>query len=233
MTKEDFKGLMAEDWLEELYTVLCSKELCNTYAKIREIKALGTPVYPDLKLAFNAFLYTPLSQVRVVICAQDPYHQPNTATGLAFANFDTVGKAMSPSLKTIFDEIEESCYNGLMLNKEPTLVSWARQGVLLLNTALTVEKGKPESHLELWELFTYRVFAVLKEWKPGTIYLLWGNKAKRFIPCIDAERNYILTAPHPAAESYRPGSGFIGCNHFNKVNEIIEKNNGKEHKIVW
>ena len=228
--RENFEGLMSKDWLDELESVLCSPEMAKTYAVIRQAKAKGISVYPSLDKCFRAF-QLPMTQVRVVVIGQDPYHN-GSATGLAFANPDIPGKPIQPSLKTIFDEIEQSVYGGVMLNKDPTLENWAKQGILLLNTALTVEKGRPESHLDLWELFTYRVFAVLREWKPGTIYVLWGTKARKFLPCIDAGRNYILTAAHPATHAYG-GTGFLGCNHFNKINEIIEKNNGVDFCIQW
>ncbi len=232
ITRENFKGLMAEDWLNELESVLCCPEMAKTYAYIRQQKEKGITVYPSLDRCFRIFKEVPLSKVRVVILGQDVYHD-GSATGIAFANEEISGRGISPSLEVIFSEIESSVYDGVMLNKDTSLLSWAKQGVLLLNAALTVEKGKPESHLALWELFTYRVFAVLREWKPGTIYVLWGNKAKKFLPCIDPLQNYVISGTHPAAEAYRPGAGFIGCNHFNQINSIIEKNNGKQHIIRW
>ena len=148
LTREMFEGLMSKDWLDELESVLCSDQMAKTYAFIRWQKEHKIVVYPELDKAFRAFKETPLNQVRVVLLGQNPFHN-GSSTGLSFANRDIPGKALSPSLKVIFDEIEQSVYNGLMLDKDPTLEKWAKQGVLLLNSSLTVEKGKPESHLDL------------------------------------------------------------------------------------
>ena len=157
-----------------------------------------------------------------------------SAVGLAFANDVSIGnRKMSPSLRIIFKEIEDTIYGGCMLNQDPTLESWVNQGVLLLNTALTVKKGQPGSHKDLWELLTYKILSVLNQNRTGIIYLLWGKHAQYYAPCINPNNNYILEAPHPAAEIYSPGIGFLGCKHFVKVNELIQQSNGDGYAITW
>jgi uracil-DNA glycosylase len=231
VTRQTFEGKMHKSWLDELESVLCSSQLQSTYRLIAADKAKGIIVYPAFDICFRA-LQLPLQDVRVVILGQDPYHD-GSATGFSFANdFKLKGK-ISPSLKIIFDEIERSVYGGCMLDKDPSLEPWASQGVLLLNTALTVQKGKPGSHTELWKLLTYKILNVLRENVVGVTYLLWGRHAQEYIGCIDDVRNNILTAPHPASELYSPGSGFIGCDHFVKVNRLIEESNGESFKIRW
>lgn len=175
-------------------------------------------VYPEKENWFNAFHLTQLQDVKVVILGQDPYHQPNQAHGLAFS---VKQDKLPPSLVNIFKELE----NDLNIkNTNGDLSSWANQGVLLLNTVLTVRESSPKSHRNLgWEIFTSHVLQTLNQQKQPIIYLLWGNDAKKFAKWIDNPLHTCLFAPHPSPlSSYR---GFFGCKHFSQTGAILQKFN--------
>jgi uracil-DNA glycosylase len=136
---------------------------------------------------------------------------------------------MQPSLVQIYEAVERTCYKGLMLHKEPNLEHWAKQGVLLLNTALTVEEGNPESHLALWKPFTKEVLKALSEYNTGIIYCLWGSKAQQYEKYINPKFNYILKAKHPSSATFM--QNVWECNHFVEINKILKQNNNEE--IIW
>ncbi len=179
----------------------------------------GAIIYPPKELIFNAFNLTPLEKVKVVILGQDPYHGPGQAMGLSFSV--PAGVNLPPSLKNIFSEIQNDL--GGALRKNGDLSDWARQGVLLLNTVLTVEKGRPASHAKKgWEIFTDSAIMQLSERRSGIVYMLWGAHAQKKSDLVDRENNKILMAPHPSPLSaYR---GFLGCKHFSKANQYLEQN---------
>jgi uracil-DNA glycosylase len=209
--------------------------------------------YPKREDIFRVFSL-PVNKVNVVILGQDPYHGPNQATGLSFSIHQSM--PTPPSLKIIQQEIEKSSIkqkwgtNPLFMGGEwKTLNHWEEQGVLLLNTALTVESGKPGSHLKYWENFIKRVINYISSKNP-CVWLLWGKKAQSFIPYINKpfivdkytdetidniplyyDKNYVIRASHPASEVYRNNAGFIGCNHFKYSNTILEKT--KKLYINW
>jgi len=175
-------------------------------------------VYPPGSLIFNAFNKTPFDQVKVVLLGQDPYHGPGQAHGLCFSVPN--GITPPPSLVNIFKEIHDDL--GLPVPNHGNLEAWARQGVLLLNATLTVQANKPLSHQNKgWEIFTDRVIQVLSEKKKGLVFLLWGRNAKAKETLIDGTKHFILKAAHPSP--YSAESGFFGCRHFSKTNEILEK----------
>lgn len=178
----------------------------------------------------------PMQDVKVVILGQDPYPQPNQAIGYSFAV--NTNCTIPTSLRIIFKELDLH-YHQHTNPKDRTLTHWIKQGVFLLNTALTVEKGKAGSHLKLWENFTKEVIGIISR-EINPIWILWGKKAQSFEPIIlenfDVLKHNIvpsiLTSNHPASEAYNPGKGgFYGCNHFNLTNEILEQR-GKQ-KIYW
>lgn len=171
--------------------------------------AQGYQVYPAAEDIFKALKLCPPSKVRVVILGQDPYHN-GAATGLAFANV-TEG-ALSPSLRVIKKELEFAY--GQDFNLEPDLEYWAKQGVLLLNTALTVVEGKPGSHLEIWKPFIEDFLDVLTANITGVIYMLWGAKAQAWETFEMTTFNHVLKAPHPAAELYGAKASFVGSRNF-------------------
>lgn len=172
-------------------------------------------IYPKSELVFNALNQTKYEDVKVVIFGQDPYHQPNQAHGLSFSVCSDV--PIPPSLKNIFKEIENSL--SIKTLQDGNLIRWAKQGVLLLNTVLTVEQNKPNSHKNKgWEQFTSSVVKILSERESPIIFLLWGANARIFEPLI-AKHHYILKSAHPSPLSAY--NGFFGCGHFAKTNQIL------------
>ena len=182
-------------------------------------------VYPSDDLVFNAINYVPLDKVKVVILGQDPYHEPNQAHGLSFSVLPPTPPP--PSLVNIFQEIK----NDLKIDCEDNgdLSRWAKQGVLLLNTTLTVRKGQANSHRgKGWENLTGKIIELLSNRKEPIVFLLWGSNAISFAPQI-AKHHLVLTAPHPSPLSaYR---GFFGCKHFSKCNDFLKSHNLKP--INW
>lgn len=183
-------------------------------------------VFPKRENIFRAFKLTEYDKVKVVILGQDPYHDVNQANGLAFSVNE--GVKLPPSLVNIYKEITNE-YGGV-IPKNGDLESWAKQGVLLLNTVLTVRAHMPNSHKNKgWETFTDEVIRKLNDKSKPIVFLLWGNNAKRKKSLIDTNKHYVLESVHPSPlSSHR---GFFGCNHFIKVNEILNYLN--EGEIKW
>ena len=178
-------------------------------------KAAGKVIYPPGSQIFRAFDLTPVDQVKVVILGQDPYHNPGEAMGLSFSVPD--GVRTPPSLKNIFKEIETDL--GIRMSGRPNLEGWARQGVLLLNSILTVEAGRAASHRGIgWEPFTDAVIQYLSANREGIVFLLWGNFAKAKAVLIDSSRHHVLQAAHPSPLA---GGAFFGCRHFSQTNNIL------------
>ena len=182
-------------------------------------------ISPNLNNIFKAFEYCSFSSTKVVIFGQDPYFQKDVANGLAFSV--EPNKPLPASLKNIYKEIESDV--GALSNNDGYLKSWADQGVLLLNSALTVEVGKPGSHSKIgWQDFIFEIVKIINK-KQNIVFILWGNDAKKYIKYIDKEINLILSSSHPSPlSSYR---GFFGCKHFSKCNEYLESKNIS--KINW
>ncbi|MCS3407502.1 uracil-DNA glycosylase [Serratia sp. AKBS12] len=191
----------------------------ETLAFVAAERQAGKIVYPPQKDVFNAFRFTELADVKVVILGQDPYHGPNQAHGLAFSV--RPGVAVPPSLVNIYKELS-SDIAGFERPSHGCLQSWAEQGVLLLNTVLTVEAGQAHSHARLgWETFTDKVIAALNENRQGVIFLLWGSHAQKKGNFIDRQRHHVLKAPHPSPLSAH--RGFLGCHHFSQTNQLLEQ----------
>jgi len=189
----------------------------QTLAFVAQERAEGKTVYPPQQDVFNAFRYTELAAVKVVILGQDPYHGPNQAHGLSFSV--RPGVPAPPSLVNIYKELNADI-PGFSVPNHGCLQSWAAQGVLLLNTVLTVEAGKAHSHASLgWETFTDRVIEVLSECREGVVFLLWGAHAQKKGGIIDPQRHHILKAPHPSPLSAH--RGFLGCKHFSQANAFL------------
>ena len=174
-------------------------------------------VYPDMYSIFNALHYTSYADTKVLILGQDPYHQPNQAMGLSFSV--PVGVPLPPSLRNIFKELNADL--GIAPSVSGDLSKWARQGVLLLNSVLSVEANKPASHANFgWQTFTDAVISRLNAEKDGLVFLLWGNFARAKKALIDTQRHFVLEAAHPSPLAR---TGFLGCKHFSKSNEILKK----------
>ena len=183
-------------------------------------------VFPKDDELFNAFNITSLDDLKVVILGQDPYHGKKQAHGLSFSVPN--GVKTPPSLRNIFKELQADLKAPVSPNGN--LSHWAKQGVLLLNSTLTVREKEAGSHQRLgWENFTDKIIEKISKKKEGIIFLLWGAFAQRKSILIDAKKHHILTAAHPSPFSaYR---GFFGCKHFSKTNEILIKNN--QQPINW
>jgi uracil-DNA glycosylase len=189
----------------------------QTVEAVKQARAAGTVIYPPEADVFNAFRYTGFDQLKIVIIGQDPYHGPNQAHGLCFSVRPDI--PVPPSLKNIYKELALE-YPDFVIPKHGYLESWARQGVLLLNTVLTVVANEPNSHRHLgWETFTDNVIKAISANAEPVVFLLWGAPAIKKQQLIDSSRHHILTAPHPSPLSaYR---GFFGCGHFAKANELL------------
>lgn len=193
----------------------------DTMAYVAAERAAGKEIYPPEHDVFNAFRYTPFEQVKVVILGQDPYHGPNQAHGLCFSV--QPGVPVPPSLVNMYKELAQDIA-GFQIPQHGYLKSWADQGVLLLNTVLTVERGQAHSHAKLgWESFTDRVIAAVNEHRQGVVFLLWGAHAQKKGRIIDRQRHHVLTAPHPSPLSAH--RGFLGCRHFSQTNQLLAQQN--------
>lgn len=184
-------------------------------------------VFPEKQNIFKAFYLTKLDNLKVVILGQDPYHGFGQAQGLAFSTPANIKNP--PSMQNILKEIQ-SDLGKKSICEDGDLTPWAKQGVLLLNTILTVEEAKPKSHHNLgWEVFTDNIIKYISDNCEDTIFILWGSPAISKTKLIDRKKHHILTAPHPSPlSSYR---GFFGCKHFSKTNEILKSLN--KEAIIW
>lgn len=182
-----------------------------------ERRTYGPAIYPPKELVFEAFRHTPFDQVKVVIVGQDPYHGPGQAHGLCFSV--PKGIAVPPSLQNIFKEQQADL--GLEIPTHGSLERWAEQGILLLNATLTVRQADPMSHHgKGWENFTDAVIARLALREDPIIFVLWGKSAQEKCRCLESyPQHHVLKAPHPSPFSAH--SGFFGCRHFSKINELL------------
>ena len=203
----DWDGILADEWEKPYYRQLHSF-LKEEYSKTR--------IYPDMYDIFNALKYTPFADTRAVIIGQDPYHGPGQAHGLCFSV--KKGVPLPPSLVNIYKEITDDL--GVAMPQHGELTGWAKQGVLLLNTVLTVRAGQPNSHKDKgWEIFTDRVISELNRKETPIVFLLWGANAEKKARVITNPIHKKLITVHPSPLSaYR---GFFGCRHFSKANEIL------------
>jgi uracil-DNA glycosylase len=191
------------------------------YLKLRAFlkkEYMTRTIYPNMYDIFNALHYTPFSKVKAVILGQDPYHGPNQAHGLSFSV--KPGVEPPPSLKNIFAELHNDL--GCPIPDHGCLIPWAEQGVLLLNTVLTVREGQPNSHRGVgWEIFTDRVIEVLNQREEPVVYILWGSAAQSKVSLIDTSKHYIIRSPHPSPLSAH--RGFFGSRPFSKTNAILRQ----------
>lgn len=204
-----------ESWKQALQGEFDKPYFAALARYLHKEKDEGRKIYPPGSLIFRAFDLTPVDQVKVVILGQDPYHEYGQAMGLSFSVPDNV--PAPPSLKNIFREIEDEL--GIKMSGRPNLESWARQGVLLLNSILTVRSGEAASHRGIgWQQFTDAVIRYLSDNREGIVFLLWGNYARSKKALIDTRRHHVLEAAHPSPLA---GGAFFGCGHFKRTNEIL------------
>ncbi|MDN9315694.1 uracil-DNA glycosylase [Clostridioides difficile] len=213
----DWDELLKEEFEKDYYLNL-RKFLIEEY-KTRQI-------FPNMHNIYEALKHTSYKDTKVLILGQDPYHGDNQAHGLAFSVQPQV--KTPPSLLNMYKELKDDL--GCFIPNNGYLMPWADQGVLLLNTALTVRAHEANSHKNKgWEIFTDRVISILSEREDPVIFVLWGSNARKKVALIDTSKHYILEAPHPSPLS--ASKGFFGCKHFSKINEILKKL-GKE-PINW
>lgn len=213
-------------WLLALAAEFEQPYMQQLRAFLQSEKHAGKRIFPAGKELFNAFSQTPLAKVKVVILGQDPYHGEDQAHGLCFSV--KPGVAVPPSLKNIYKELQAEL--GLPPPAHGHLTAWAEQGVLLLNSVLSVECGRAASHQGRgWENFTDRVIEVINQEREGVVFLLWGSYAQRKGAFIDGARHCVLKAPHPSPLSAH--RGFFGCGHFVAANRYLQGRG--ETSIDW
>ena len=211
-------GAINNDWLEPLKPEFRKPYYAKLYKTILEAYNT-TEVFPPADDIFNAFELTPLSKVKVVILGQDPYHGDGQAHGLCFSVKPPVDPP--PSLKNIYKELQSDL--GCFIPNNGYLVHWAEQGVLMLNTVLTVQAHRANSHRGIgWEEFTDAAIRVLNEQDRPIVFLLWGRPAQTKARMLNNPKHRILMAPHPSPLSAY--NGFFGCRHFSQTNRFLEEN---------
>ena len=204
-----------ESWREALAPEFEKPYFGQLVSQLHAEKAAGARIFPPGPQIFRAFELCPLSDVKVVILGQDPYHGYGQAMGLSFSVPE--GVSAPPSLKNIFKEIETDL--GVHMSGSPNLEPWARQGVLLLNAVLTVRAGEPTSHAGIgWQSFTDAVIRCISDRCSGVVFLLWGNYARSKAPLVDTSRHFVLQAAHPSPLAR---GAFFGCRHFSQANAIL------------
>lgn len=216
LTSESKEIQLEGNWKRALESEFSKPYMQNLKQFLRQEKQNGKTIYPVGANIFSAFNNTPLDDVRVVIIGQDPYHGPNQAHGMCFSVLP--GIKPPPSLQNIYKELQSDL--NIAPVKHGYLMSWAQQGVLLLNSVLTVEKGNAGAHQgKGWEKFTDQVISVLNAQSRSIIFVLWGSYAHQKGAHIDAKKHVVLKAAHPSPFSaYR---GFLGCKHFSKINNAL------------
>lgn len=208
--ENDWDEILSEEFQQEYYKKI-RYWLKKEYAE--------QTIYPAMENIFNALRYTPYASVKAVILGQDPYHGPGQAHGLCFSV--QPGVPLPPSLKNIFKELQDDL--GILPPKDGTLTKWAKSGVLLLNTTLTVRQGQANSHKNIgWTTFTDHVIEKLNEHEQPIVFLLWGGNARSKKKLITAPQHLILECAHPSPLSAY--NGFFGCKHFSQCNAFLAKN---------
>lgn len=210
----DLISYLDPSWQELLKDELNSQNFANI---IKFLNSQTAVIYPPKDLIFNAFNLCKIENLKVIIVAQDPYHNPQEAMGLAFSV--PQGVRIPPSLKNIFKELIDDINSDILVNRSSDLSDWARQGVLLLNSALTVEKNRPASHAKIgWQGFINGVIKIINLRFNHCVFMLWGNHAKALSPLIDPNSHLILQADHPSPLAR---GAFFGSHHFSKCNEYL------------
>ena len=208
---------LESSWLARLQDQFELPYMQQLKSFLRSEKSAGKVIYPPGREMFAAFNFTPLEQVRVVILGQDPYHGPGQAHGLCFSVRH--GVQLPPSLVNIYKELQSDL--GVAPATHGCLTHWAEQGVLLLNSVLSVERGRAASHQgQGWEQFTDRAVEVVNRECEHVVFMLWGAYAQRKGAVIDTDRHLVLKAPHPSPLSAH--RGFLGCRHFSQANSWLE-----------
>ena len=206
---------LGNDW-DQILKDEFEKEYFKNLREFLKEEYSNRVIYPNMYNIFEALKHTSYEDTKVLILGQDPYHGENQAHGLAFSV--QPGVKIPPSLLNMYKELQDDL--GCFIPNNGYLIPWADQGVLLLNTALTVRAHEANSHKNKgWEIFTDEIIKKLNERKDPVIFVLWGNNARKKVEFIDKSRHFVLEAPHPSPLSAR--RGFFGCKHFSKINNIL------------
>lgn len=222
--------LRPNGWADKLKGFVQSSDFDELIQKLIDAKDSGKRFTPPLKHVFRAFEECPFNDIRVVIIGQDPYPQLNVADGLAFSC--SLTGVEQPSLQYIFEAIQKTVYpDSIGLQQDPDLKRWADQGVLLLNSALTTEVGKPATQYDIWYPFLVYVLDQINAWSGSTIFILMGKKAHEFEDLLGTQ-HHIFKISHPASAAYN-GKVWDSQDVFNKVNQLLTERNGKEFQIKW
>ena len=214
------KVQIEKSWKIELDEFFDSSNMVNLRRFLKEQINIGKKIYPPMSKVFNAFNLTPLSNTKVVIVGQDPYHGEGQANGLSFSVKE--GVKIPPSLQNIYKEL----FTDLRITSPQNgdLELWANQGILMINSCLTVEKGMPGSHQgKGWEKFTDKVLSIINNRKTNVVFILWGKKAQEKGKFLDHKKHLILESAHPSP--FSAYNGFFGSKPFSKTNEYLKKNN--------
>lgn len=225
LTKEYWESMLSGTWKEILSSEF-EKEYFKKLNLFLEDEYNNYEFFPKRERIFEAFNLTPFEDVKVVIIGQDPYHGDGQAHGLAFSVMP--GIKTPPSLKNIYKELnsEYGCY----IPDNGYLVKWAKQGVLMLNTSLTVRAHEANSHSKKgWEKFTDAAIKAISERRESVVFVLWGNNAKKKVKLIDSDKHMVIEGVHPSPLS--ASRGFFGCNHFRMINEFLQEKGYSE--IDW
>ncbi len=213
-----------EDWYEKLVE-LVGDDFFSKAKTFVENESKTSTIFPSKENIYQAYNLTPVDSVRVVIIGQDPYHEPGQAHGLSFS---VKNNAPPPSLVNIYKEIRDDI--GELNSKDGDLTSWAEQGVLLLNSVLTVKNHQANSHKgKIWEQLTSATVKLLGRSKEPKVFILWGRDARAMKQYIDSSTHLVLESVHPSPLSAY--NGFFGCKHFSKTNQFLKSHNQKE--IIW
>lgn len=221
--------LTPSGWATKLRGFIMSSDFDKILDNLVQERDAGKRFTPPLKYTFRAFEECPEKELKVVMIGQDPYPHMGVADGIAFS-CGLTGKTQ-PSLKNMFEAIEETVFQGYPTHQDPDLTRWANQGVLMLNSALTTQIDKVGTHYNIWKDFIMYVLDMLSLTNSGLIFVLLGAKAQE-LESVIGQNHYILKASHPASAAYT--KTVWDCNDiFNKTNEILAKNNGPQYKIQW
>jgi uracil-DNA glycosylase len=220
---QNLENYVDESWMISMPELFSEKGLYKELKQVVDLADQGKKVCPGSGLMLRAFKETPAYKARVIFVGQDPYYTPGVADGLAFSCGLT--NKEQPSLRFIFDEITRTIGS---CSRVPDLVRWADQGVLLLNSAFTVDAGKPDSHTHIWEEFISRFLHELGKLKNDSVFVFFGNRAKTYSQVVQAEHKFQVI--HPAAAAHRGGKWDCG-DIFNKINEVLKEQGKKQ--ILW
>lgn len=222
-----FAKLEPSGWDKVFKSFIFSSEFTDILSKLYELSIADKRFTPTLKQLFRAFEECPHDDLKVVFIGQDPYPQIGVADGISFSCGNT--NKVQPSLRYIFEEIERTVYQEFPSYQDPDLTRWSKQGILMLNTALTVEVGKIGSHYDIWKPFTAYMLDWLNNHNKELIYVYMGKKAEEWSELTN-DNNYKFSVKHPASAAYN-GSKWDSNDIFNKISKLVEENNGQ--KIIW